>query len=187
MRFEIRLRVGSQTSDHKLELQPAASDRGSSTLVRFSLDGLPGEPQRADWTEIAPGVYSIILGGPSGRSYEALVAPDLSRDTRAGRLWIVTVNGHRYEVEIRDPRGRQRGEGAGARGGPQEILAPMPGKIVRVLVRENQEVDLGQGLVVVEAMKMQNELRAPRPGRIEKIYVTEGAGVEAGFKLLRLI
>ena len=74
-----------------------------------------------------------------------------------------------------------------AREGPQDILAPMPGRIVKILVRENQEIEAGQGLLVMEAMKMQNELRAPRPGRVEKIYVSEDLGVEAGFKLLRLI
>jgi biotin carboxyl carrier protein len=63
----------------------------------------------------------------------------------------------------------------------------MPGKIVKILVLENQQVGEGQGLLVIEAMKMQNELRAPRPGRVEKVYVLEGSGVEAGFKLLRLV
>lgn len=63
----------------------------------------------------------------------------------------------------------------------------MPGKIVKVLVAEKQEVKQGEGLLVIEAMKMQNELRAPRRGRVERIYVSEGAGVETGAKLLRLI
>ena len=71
--------------------------------------------------------------------------------------------------------------------GPLKVVAPMPGKIVKVLVSENQQVDAGEGLVVIEAMKMQNELRAPRAGRVERIYVVEGAGVETGVKLLRLV
>ena len=66
------------------------------------------------------------------------------------------------------------------------MLAPMPGKIVRVLVESDQEVKQDQGLVVIEAMKMQNELRAPRGGRITAVHVKEGIGIEAGARLLRL-
>ncbi len=66
-------------------------------------------------------------------------------------------------------------------------MAPMPGKIVKILVTENQEVSRDQGLLVIEAMKMQNELRAPRAGRIERVYVKEGGGVESGARLLRLV
>jgi len=65
-------------------------------------------------------------------------------------------------------------------------VAPMPGKIVRILVTEGQEVKRDQGLLVIEAMKMQNELRAPRAGRVERVYMTEGRGVETGARLLRL-
>ena len=63
----------------------------------------------------------------------------------------------------------------------------MPGKIVKILVTEGQEVQRDQGLLVIEAMKMQNELRAPRAGRIDRIYMAEGRGVESGARLLRLI
>jgi len=69
---------------------------------------------------------------------------------------------------------------------PQEIRAPMPGKVVKVLVKEEQDIGPGQGLVIIEAMKMQNELRAPRAGRVEKVYAQEGKGVETGTPLLRL-
>jgi biotin carboxyl carrier protein len=62
----------------------------------------------------------------------------------------------------------------------------MPGKIVKTLVTEGQEVQHNQGLLVIEAMKMQNELRAPRAGRVERVYTAEGQGVETGTRLLRL-
>ena len=100
---------------------------------------------------------------------------------------MVTVGSRHYLVEVRDPR-RWRRDGAGVREkGPQEIVAPMPGKIVKVLVSENQEIARGQGLLVIEAMKMQNEIRAHRAGRVERIYAQEGTGVEAGFRLLRIV
>ena len=63
----------------------------------------------------------------------------------------------------------------------------MPGKIAKVLIAEGQQVSSGDGLLVIEAMKMQNEIRALRSGRVEKIYVSEGAGVETGFRLVRLV
>ena len=77
----------------------------------------------------------------------------------------------RYLVELRDPRRWRRTGSSIEAEGPQEIVAPMPGKIVKVLVTEGQEVSRGQGLLVIEAMKMQNELRAPRAGRVERIYI----------------
>ena len=172
MKFDITLHAASEGSEeHQLELRAAGAGR-PSVLV----DGVAAE---ADWTEITPGVYSIILGG---RPYEAHVT------TRPGAeaSYRVKVGAREFVVEVRDPRARRTRESAGLHEGPQELLAPMPGRIVKVLVSENQPVDAGEGLVVIEAMKMQNELRAPRAGRVERIYVVEGAGVETGFKLLRL-
>lgn len=182
MRFNIKLRAGSETTEHKLELAPDVTNNASGGRVDFRLDDQTAGLQSADWAEVTPSVYSIIMGG---RSYEARVA------TRPGATatdeLLVSVGARRYAVEVQDPREwRHTGE-VGARDGPQEILAPMPGRIVKVLVKENQDVGAGDGLVVIEAMKMQNELRAPRQGRVEKVYVAEGTGVETGFKLLRLV
>jgi biotin carboxyl carrier protein len=100
---------------------------------------------------------------------------------------VVVVGLRRYVVELRDPRRWSRAGSDIEAEGPQEIVAPMPGKIVKLLVTEGQEVDRGQGLLVIEAMKMQNELRAPRAGRIERVYMEEGRGVETGVRLMRLV
>jgi len=67
--------------------------------------------------------------------------------------------------------------------GPQRIDAPMPGKVVRVLVKAGDEVGEGQGLIVVEAMKMENELKSPKAGKITELHAVEGAAVESGAKL----
>ncbi|MGB0012261.1 MAG: biotin/lipoyl-containing protein, partial [Candidatus Sulfotelmatobacter sp.] len=64
--------------------------------------------------------------------------------------------------------------------GPKKIVAPMPGKVVRLLVREGDEVEMGASVAVVEAMKMQNEIKSPKKGAVQKILVTEGAAVNAG-------
>ena len=68
--------------------------------------------------------------------------------------------------------------------GKKKIVAPMPGKVVRVLVKEGAEVEAGQGVVVVEAMKMQNELKSPKQGTVQKVIAVEGANVNAGDVLL---
>jgi len=150
-------------------------------LLRFFSDG---EALLADGEEIAPGVYSILI---DGRSYEAQVSKRAGDAEGYASPYVVTVGLRHYLVEIRDPR-RWRRDGAGVQEkGPQEIVAPMPGKIVKVLVCENQVVARDQGLLVIEAMKMQNEIRAPRAGRVERIYAQEETGVEAGFRLLRIV
>jgi len=88
------------------------------------------------------------------------------------------------QVRLAGGFGRQKKTGAAAGTGPQRITAPMPGKIVRVLVTAGDQVVARQGLVVVEAMKMENELRAVRDGRVRDVSVVEGQSVDAGTLLL---
>ncbi len=176
-KLEVTIRADSESREHRLELVAGnnLTERDSGRL-RLLIDG---EAAEVDWAEITPGVFSVILGG---RSYEAAVTRSGDADGPA----VVTVGTRQYAIQVQDPRLRRHGSPGVGLEGPQEIRAPMPGRIVKVLVSENDQVGLGDGLVVIEAMKMQNELRAPRPGRVEKIYVAEGSGVEAGLRLLRL-
>jgi biotin carboxyl carrier protein len=99
----------------------------------------------------------------------------------------VHLDGLTIPIQIRPAGsfGRQKKGGAGAQAtGPQRVTSPMPGKVVRVLVKPGDEVKARQGLVVVEAMKMENELRAARDGRVRDVAVTEGQSVDAGGVLL---
>lgn len=129
-------------------------------------------------------MYSILI---DGRSYEAHVSKRPGDAAGCLSPYVVTVGLCHFRVEIRDPR-RWKPDGASPQeNGPQEIVAPLPGNIVRMLVSENQEVARNQELLVIEAMKMQNEIRAPRAGRVERVYAKENTAVEAGFRLLRLI
>lgn len=129
-----------------------------------------GAERTADVALPAPGVYSILL---DGRSYDAQVE-------RTARHLIVTLEGHHFEIEVRDPRRWSR-QAAGRAGSDIEtIAAPMPGKVVRVLVVPGDAVEAGQGLMVVEAMKMQNEMKASRAGRVLTVSAKEGATVTAG-------
>lgn len=119
---------------------------------------------------VEPGVYSVLH---EGRSYEARVED-------GDNAVIVFIDGHRFEIEIRDPRRRTRHGGGLAGEGRISVTAPMPGKVVRLLVAEGDTVEAGQGLLVVEAMKMQNEMKASKNGRIVSIAAREGATVAAG-------
>jgi biotin carboxyl carrier protein len=179
MKFELKLHAGSESSEHQMELAPAS--RNGVEPRRFVLDGKTIE---ALAESVAPGTYSILI---DGQSFEAHVAKRPGDAEGLETPFAVTVGLRHYLVEVRDPRRRRQGAAAAGAEGPQEIVAPMPGKIVKVLVAEDEEVARDQGLLVIEAMKMQNELRAPRAGRVQKIYVEEGRGVETGFRLLRLV
>jgi len=100
---------------------------------------------------------------------------------------IVHVNGHAVPVSVIDPRARlTRGlkAVASAGPGPHAIVAPMPGRIVKVLVAAGDVVTAHQGLVVVEAMKMENELRSPKAGTVTEVRVTEGRSVDANAVLI---
>lgn len=92
----------------------------------------------------------------------------------------VSVRGQRFAIEAIDPRRPNRGRGHTRSEGRQEIAASMPGKVVRVLVAQGDQVKAGQGLVIVEAMKMQNELKAPRAGKVVAVAAAAGATVSAG-------
>lgn len=126
--------------------------------------------------EIGPGVYSVLLGE---QSHEVRIIE--GRDSLA-----VEVNGRAVEIRLLDPRESASSTGAGEQSGRRDVRAPMPGKVVCVLVEEGASVVTGQGLVVVEAMKMQNELKSPKTGRVLKISARAGATVAAGEALVTL-
>jgi biotin carboxyl carrier protein len=148
--------------------------------VRRKADGwtvtMDGRPMPVDFTRVADR-WSMLLGGAS---YEVAIEPG-----RQGRH-VVHVDGRVVPVTVRVPgRGRSgsNSEGPSATG-PVSIVSPMPGRVVKVLVAPGDAVLARQGLVVVEAMKMENELRAPRAGTVADVRVREGAPVEANVVLV---
>ncbi len=133
---------------------------------------LDGKELEASVAEVAPNTFSVLL---NGESHQIRIAPRAD-----GTLTLHTALAE-YHAEVSDPRvWRGRRHGALEVEGRQQITAPMPGKVVRVLVREGDAVEAGQGLLVVEAMKMQNEIRSPKSGHIEKLFAKEGLAVNAG-------
>jgi biotin carboxyl carrier protein len=136
------------------------------------IDGEIIEPIAPDsLVEAEPGVYSILVDGASYEVHLEAVRVE------AGE---VTVGNRRFAYEIEDPRQWKRSSGAAGVHGRAAILAPMPGKIVRILVEVGAEVSAGDGIVVIEAMKMQNEMKAPRAGRVAEIHGKENDSVVAG-------
>lgn len=144
--------------------------RGTSGY-QFSLDG---NGVAADVVQAGAGVFSVLF---DGKSYEARLAPD-------GNGARVVVDGNEFLAELEDPRKWKRGSGAAGAHGRQNIAAPMPGRVIRVLVKEGEKVALGQGVLIVEAMKMQNEIKSPKEGTIERIHVREGVPVNSGQVLM---
>ena len=126
--------------------------------------------------EVEPGVY--LISGVNGAVVEARVTTGLEGSQ------IVWIGSNRFEVLIEDPRSLSRGAGAAGGEGRRKINAMMPGKVIRVLVAEGDQVDEGQGLVVVEAMKMQNEMKSPKSGKVTQLMTRAGATVAAGETLL---
>jgi len=148
---------------HQVELT-----RGEN-LWRCKVDGQDIE---VDAALTARDVLSVLV---AGKAYEIKRERSLQ-----GELHMV-IGSARYAVDVQDPRSlRTRRASAGAEAGPQKLKAPMPGKIVRILVNEKDEVKASQGLVVMEAMKMQNEMKSPKDGRVQKILTAEGSAVNAG-------
>jgi biotin carboxyl carrier protein len=187
MTCEVETRGGRRT----MELRR----RGSTW--ELSLDG---RILNVDVTASA-GRLSLLIGPPSPAASAGQVPPspaasaararrsyEVAVERRSNGDRIVYVNGLAVPVSLVDPRERlvRRRGSASAETGPRSIVSPMPGRIVKVLVREGDVVAAHQGLVVVEAMKMENELRAPRAGTVSAVKVVEGMSVETRAVLVTL-
>ncbi len=136
---------------------------------------IDGETVRVDAVKSGPTVYSII---EAGKQFEAMV------DERGEHGFDVTVRGRLFHFQAEDERTKLLGAGAGgAASGPQTVTAEMPGKVLKLEVAAGEAVSEGQGIVIVEAMKMENEIRSPIDGVVTEIGVSEGETVEAGATL----
>jgi biotin carboxyl carrier protein len=132
---------------------------------------LDGREVAIDAVLARPDVLSILIGG---KAYEV----KRERTPTDTHYW---VGSSRYSVELQDPRSlRSRRKAGEATSGPRKLTAPMPGRVVRVLAEEKSTVEAGQALLVIEAMKMQNEIKSPKNGVVQRILVQAGAAVNAG-------
>ena len=159
MKYEVR--ISGKT--HLVEFEP----NSGNWLAKVDDKQSP-----VDVVETVPDTFSVLV---AGRSYEVRVTP-----SPGGQLQLQT-GGFEFSAEVIDPRSWRGRRHAGTEAeGRQQIVAPMPGKIVRLLVQAGDPVEAGQGLLVVEAMKMQNEIRSPKSGTVERVLAAEGQAVNAG-------
>lgn len=163
MKFEVQLSGAMSKSTCVVDLE---RDQDRWKIV------LDGRPVEADVVQISPHTLSVLL---DGQSFEVHImeSPD-------GQLKLQTGL-REFTAAVADPRAwRGRAHGAVQLEGRQQIIAPMPGKVVRLLVQSGDQVEAGQGLLVIEAMKMQNEIRSPKQGAVERFLVQPGQAVSAG-------
>jgi biotin carboxyl carrier protein len=162
-RFEILIRHTAIVSGENVEVVIERSvDRIQATVN--------GRTYSLELVEVAPDLY--WFNSDQG-SHEIAVIREPSG-------YVVSMGGHRIPVEIVDPRKALLRASHSGHDGAIEIRAPMPGKIVRVLAEENVAIAANSGIVVMEAMKMQNEIKSPKAGTVRKLGVTQGAAVNAG-------
>jgi len=186
MTFHIQLAGKS----FRVDIVPATTPQGPPAISVAQGDAEP-KPVSINLLEIQPGLLSLLFtpqgaatpspaasrqSGPIDRQESTEARLDLSPTSAA-----VILRGHRYEFSVEDPRSlRSRRAGAGAADGPRTLHSPMPGRVIRILLPQGSEVAAQQGVLVVEAMKMQNELKSPKAGVVTKMLVSEGDTVAAG-------
>ena len=156
-------------------------DREHEVLIEGDTVTVDGKALRAHVEEVPGTPLRLVTIGTE-------VHRVMARRTAPGR-YDLSMEGHRFDIEALDERSRVIRELSGASGaaaGPAHLVAPMPGLIVRVQVREGDVVQPGQGLVVMEAMKMENELRAAGPGIVARVVATPGTAVEKGALLIEM-
>jgi biotin carboxyl carrier protein len=139
--------------------------------LEYQREGSAAVERQYSATPAGDGNWSILI---DGRSYAVAILG-------AGE---VSVNGRVFHVDVFDPRELCGRRSAADNSGPQAIAASMPGRVIRVLVEPGQQVAADEGLIIVEAMKMQNEMKAPRAGRVAAVKTAAGATVSAGDVLL---
>ena len=145
-------------------------------IYRIEVDG---EPIEVDARPMPHGGLHLIV---DGESFDIDMYPEQ-------RKWHMLVRGVYHAFEVVDPRLHQmkRLEGARSEDEDSDIHAPMAGTVVQVNVKEGQQVEANQGLLILEAMKMENEIKAPRAGTVEGLSIEPGDSVERGATLLRLV
>src|SRR5262249_28501150 len=160
----IYMKHTARIGDESLEIELIRIDGGTIDAI------VGGKTYRLEAEAVEPGVYWLQW---NHRSIEVSVIP-------SGDAYVVSVGSQHVEVEIIDARTALRKAAHHAHSGTVELRAPMPGKVVKVLVSEGGTVEINQGLLVIEAMKMQNELKSPKKGIVRKLGVKEAAAVNAG-------
>ena len=152
--------------EFEIEVVDEKHIRIGDRLLEVDFESVNGQP-----------VFSVIL---DGKSYESFIS-------ESDEGWQVLMRGRQYQITVEDEREKRLRAAAGggvAEGGEFNLKAPMPGLVVAIPVSEGQEIKKGQVLIILESMKMQNELKSPKDGIVERIRVKAGESVEQKQALL---
>lgn len=152
--------------EYLIEVVDEKHIRVGDRLLAVDFESVNGQP-----------VFSVIL---DGKSYESFIS-------ESDEGWQVLMRGRQYQITVEDEREKRLRAAAGgsvAEGGEFNLKAPMPGLVVAIPVSEGQEIKKGQVLIILESMKMQNELKSPKDGIVERIRVKTGESVEQKQALL---
>ncbi|HAF12358.1 MAG TPA: hypothetical protein DCK93_13810 [Blastocatellia bacterium] len=161
------MKLKAQLSNHEYAVSLNVADGVGSVEI-------DGRRYEVEVRELAPGEYLLMHGS---NVYKCRVGA--KRDSH--NSFEVSLRGNVYAITVIDPKRLRSAPTTGADDhGSAQIVSPMPGKIVRVLVKPGAEVEAGAGIIVVEAMKMQNEMKAPKGGLVISINAETGATVNAG-------
>ena len=136
---------------------------------------LDGQEYAVDVAELGSGDYSVLL---DSMQYTVHLSP------QGTGVFLATVGASNIAVNVNDPRSLSQRRASSAAAGVHAVRAPMPGRVLAVHVSVGDKVGRDQGLIVVEAMKMQNELRSPRDGTVLEVRTSAGASVTAGATLI---
>jgi biotin carboxyl carrier protein len=158
--------------EHELAVEPLGDGRWRVTRGAHA----------SEWDARRVGGSWSLMPAGGGRTTEIDV-----EERANGELTLTTSAFAGVTARVRDPLHRAAEQAAAARpAGPAEVKSPMPGKVVRALVRVGDTITTGQPLIVVEAMKMENELKAPRDGTVRELRAGDGQAIEAGQTLVVL-
>jgi biotin carboxyl carrier protein len=161
-----------ETENEKIAIEISSS--GPARKVRI------GDTEvSCDWVRLGEGHYSLII---NGRVFDLLIHLDKDNCEVVSRAAV-------FNFTVTDPRRarlKQGGEDGHGHTGPQRIRTDMPGKVIRVLVKKGESVVPDQGLLILEAMKMQNEIRSPKSGIVTEVAVAGGMTVNTGDFLLSI-
>lgn len=172
MTFEIE--VNGRSRAVTIERLPAGPSGESAAGHRFRVT-IDGTVHVVDAVRVDQGALSLVR---DGASHHVAISDAAAAGTTAGEIALQFAEGL-VRATVNGRRARRTADASGP-AGAQRIVAPMPGKVLRVLVQPNDQVAARQPLVVVEAMKMENELSSPKAGRVKDVAVAEGQSVEAG-------
>jgi biotin carboxyl carrier protein len=171
MKFNVEIQNQGQIEDQQRIVEIDDAEESGRYTVR-----LDGQPFEVEARLLCPGVLSLLIGGHSYRIVRENDAPATN-----GSETAILLDGVRFPYRVEDPRSlKARRAHSGGADGPRVIKASMPGRVVRVLAAPGDAVEAHQGVVVIEAMKMQNELKSPKAGKVVEIRVASGDTVTVG-------